>query len=135
MVEGRNEPCLMQHYRYIVASLRGVTVDEVAQAAWNNSMKLFKLDHPRRSQRHRAERRRKRRLDRKAIAEATRADDVAHDKGYNTDKTELLTEDLGPPPREESSPLYERALSLFTRPGEIPEQKSFHISETSTNPI
>ncbi|THY81695.1 Mg-dependent DNase [Aureobasidium pullulans] len=41
MVKERNESCAMSHVAFIVAGLKGVSVEEVAQAAWNNSTGMF----------------------------------------------------------------------------------------------
>lgn len=44
MVKERNESCTMERVAFIVAGLRGVTVDEVTQSAWQNSVKMFALE-------------------------------------------------------------------------------------------
>ncbi|THW36179.1 Mg-dependent DNase [Aureobasidium pullulans] len=41
MVKERNESCALSHVAFIVAGLKGVGVEEVAQAAWNNSTEMF----------------------------------------------------------------------------------------------
>lgn len=41
MVKERNESCSMSHVAFIVAGLKGISVEEVAKAACENSMRLF----------------------------------------------------------------------------------------------
>ncbi|KAG9947970.1 Mg-dependent DNase, partial [Aureobasidium melanogenum] len=41
MVKERNESCSMSHVAFIVAGLKGISVEEVAKAAWENSMRMF----------------------------------------------------------------------------------------------
>ncbi|KAG9677791.1 Mg-dependent DNase, partial [Aureobasidium melanogenum] len=41
MVKERNESCSMSHVAFIVAGLKGISVDEVAKAAWENSTRMF----------------------------------------------------------------------------------------------
>ncbi|KAI0887751.1 Mg-dependent DNase [Annulohypoxylon maeteangense] len=43
MVKERNESCTIERVAYVVAGLKGVTVDEVAEAAWKNSINMFGL--------------------------------------------------------------------------------------------
>lgn len=43
MVKERNESCTIERVAYIVAGLKGITVDEVADAAWRNSVNMFGL--------------------------------------------------------------------------------------------
>ncbi|KAK1584833.1 TatD family hydrolase [Colletotrichum navitas] len=43
MVKGRNESCTMERVAYVVAGLKGLSVEEVADAAWKNSVNMFKL--------------------------------------------------------------------------------------------
>lgn len=43
MVKTRNESCMLERVAYIVAGLKGVTVEEVAEAAWRNSIAMFGL--------------------------------------------------------------------------------------------
>lgn len=43
MVKGRNESCTMERVAFVVAGLKGITVEEVAEAAWRNSVKMFGL--------------------------------------------------------------------------------------------
>ncbi|KAM3420587.1 hypothetical protein BST61_g3849 [Cercospora zeina] len=51
MVKGRNEPCAIPHVAHAVAGIKGITVEEVAEAAWNNSLRMFGLkDAPSTSQ-------------------------------------------------------------------------------------
>jgi len=44
MVKGRNEPCTIERIATIVAGIKGVSVEEVCEAAWANSVKVFGLD-------------------------------------------------------------------------------------------
>ncbi|CAG1960112.1 unnamed protein product [Fusarium graminearum] len=41
MVKERNESCTMERVALVVAGLKGVAVDEVAEAAWRNSVRIF----------------------------------------------------------------------------------------------
>jgi TatD DNase family protein len=41
MVKGRNEPWTIERVARIVAGIKGVEVEEVCQAAWNNTTKVF----------------------------------------------------------------------------------------------
>ncbi|KAG9854339.1 Mg-dependent DNase, partial [Aureobasidium melanogenum] len=41
MVKERNESCSMSHVAFIVAGLKGISVEEVAKAAWENSIRMF----------------------------------------------------------------------------------------------
>ncbi|KAI5360095.1 Putative TatD family, metal-dependent hydrolase [Septoria linicola] len=43
MVKGRNEPCAMPRVAWAVAGIKGIGVEEVAEAAWNNSIRMFGL--------------------------------------------------------------------------------------------
>ncbi|KAA8643613.1 hypothetical protein EYZ11_006950 [Aspergillus tanneri] len=43
MVKSRNESCTIERVALVVAGLKGVPVEEVAQAAWNNSVRMFGL--------------------------------------------------------------------------------------------
>ncbi|KAI6383289.1 hypothetical protein MCOR25_000209 [Pyricularia grisea] len=44
MVKGRNESCCIDRVAYVVAGLKGVVVEEVAEAAWRNSVDMFRLE-------------------------------------------------------------------------------------------
>jgi TatD DNase family protein len=44
MVKGRNEPCTIERVAKIVAGIKGVSVEEVCEAAWANTVKVFGLD-------------------------------------------------------------------------------------------
>ncbi|KAL7624548.1 hypothetical protein AAE478_006115 [Parahypoxylon ruwenzoriense] len=44
MVKGRNEPCMIERVGKIVAGIKGVTVEEVCEAAWRNTTKVFPID-------------------------------------------------------------------------------------------
>ncbi|CAK7208510.1 hypothetical protein SEUCBS140593_000197 [Sporothrix eucalyptigena] len=41
MVKGRNEPCTIERIATIVAGIKGLTVEEVCEAAWANTVKVF----------------------------------------------------------------------------------------------
>lgn len=41
MVKTRNESCTIERVGLVVAGLKGLTAEEVAEAAWNNSSKMF----------------------------------------------------------------------------------------------
>jgi TatD DNase family protein len=43
MVKGRNEPCAIVQVAYAVAEIKGITVEEVCEAAWKNSVGMFGL--------------------------------------------------------------------------------------------
>ncbi|KAI9731803.1 MAG: hypothetical protein M1834_004592 [Cirrosporium novae-zelandiae] len=43
MVKGRNEPCAIAHVCWVVAGVKGIPVEEVAEAAWRNSIEMFGL--------------------------------------------------------------------------------------------
>lgn len=43
MVKERNESCTMEKVAFVVAGLKGIAVDEVSEAAWRNSCKMFGL--------------------------------------------------------------------------------------------
>ncbi|KAF5675901.1 tatD-related DNase [Fusarium circinatum] len=43
LVKERNESCYMERVALVVAGLKGVGVDEVAEAAWRNSVRMFGL--------------------------------------------------------------------------------------------
>ncbi|KAK2592993.1 hypothetical protein QQS21_009321 [Conoideocrella luteorostrata] len=43
MVKGRNEPCTIERVAKIVAAVKGVSVEEVCEAAWRNSIQVFGL--------------------------------------------------------------------------------------------
>ncbi len=44
MVKGRNEPCMIERVAKIVAGIKGLTVEEVCEAAWANTVAVFGLD-------------------------------------------------------------------------------------------
>lgn len=44
MVKGRNEPCHIERVAAIVAAIKGVPEQEVCEAAWRNSVRVFGLD-------------------------------------------------------------------------------------------
>ncbi|CAI7645926.1 unnamed protein product [Penicillium manginii] len=43
MVKGRNEPVAIARVAHVIAQVKGITVEEVCEAAWNNSTKMFGL--------------------------------------------------------------------------------------------
>ncbi|CAO2658778.1 Nn.00g065010.m01.CDS01 [Neocucurbitaria sp. VM-36] len=43
MVKGRNESATIPHVAYAIAKIKDITVEEVCDAAWKNSTKMFKL--------------------------------------------------------------------------------------------
>jgi TatD DNase family protein len=43
LVKGRNEPAAISHVAHVVAVVKGVPVQEVTEAAWRNTVKLFGL--------------------------------------------------------------------------------------------
>lgn len=43
MIKGRNEPCSIERIAKIVAGIKGVSVEEVCEAAWTNTIKVFGL--------------------------------------------------------------------------------------------
>lgn len=43
MVKGRNEPATIVQVANVIAKVKGITVEEVCEAAWNNSTKMFGL--------------------------------------------------------------------------------------------
>ncbi|KAF2709311.1 deoxyribonuclease tatD [Pleomassaria siparia CBS 279.74] len=43
MVKGRNEPASIPHVAHAIAQIKGISVEEVCEAAWNNSIKMFGL--------------------------------------------------------------------------------------------
>ncbi|AEO71093.1 uncharacterized protein THITE_2123120 [Thermothielavioides terrestris NRRL 8126] len=44
MVKGRNEPCTIERIAKIVAEIKGVSLEEVCEAAWANTVKVFGID-------------------------------------------------------------------------------------------
>lgn len=44
MVKGRNEPCTIERIAKIVAGIKGVTEEEVCEAAWANTVKVFGVE-------------------------------------------------------------------------------------------
>ncbi|KAJ4306679.1 hypothetical protein N0V88_000043 [Collariella sp. IMI 366227] len=44
MVKGRNEPCTIERIAKIVAGIKGLSVEEVCEAAWENTVKVFGVD-------------------------------------------------------------------------------------------
>lgn len=46
MVKGRNEPVTIVQVAHVIARVKGVSVEEVCEAAWRNSIKMFGLGEP-----------------------------------------------------------------------------------------
>lgn len=44
MVKERNESCAISKVAFVVAGLKGIAVEEVAEAAWRNSVEMFGLE-------------------------------------------------------------------------------------------
>lgn len=42
-IKGRNEPCMIAKVAWAVAGIKGIGVQEVAEAAWENSVRMFGL--------------------------------------------------------------------------------------------
>ncbi|KAK7430621.1 hypothetical protein QQZ08_002913 [Neonectria magnoliae] len=45
MVKGRNEPCTIERVAKIVAGIKGVSVEEVCEAAWRNTVGVFGVEY------------------------------------------------------------------------------------------
>ncbi|KAJ5622606.1 Deoxyribonuclease Tat-D [Penicillium herquei] len=43
MVKGRNEPVAIARVAHVIAAVKGISVEEVCEAAWNNSIRMFGL--------------------------------------------------------------------------------------------
>ena len=43
MVKGRNEPVTISHVAHVIARVKGISVEEVCEAAWRNSIQMFGL--------------------------------------------------------------------------------------------
>lgn len=43
MVKGRWEPVGITHVAWVVARVKGISVEELAEAAWRNSVRMFGL--------------------------------------------------------------------------------------------
>ncbi|ENH68495.1 Deoxyribonuclease Tat-D [Fusarium oxysporum f. sp. cubense race 1] len=44
MVKGRNEPCNIERVAKIIAGIKGVSIEEVCEAAWKNTVTVFGLE-------------------------------------------------------------------------------------------
>lgn len=44
MVKGRNEPCSIDRIAKIVAGIKGIAVEEVCEAAWRNTVRVFDIE-------------------------------------------------------------------------------------------
>ncbi|OAQ73103.1 TatD family hydrolase [Pochonia chlamydosporia 170] len=44
MVKGRNEPCTIERVAQVIAAVKGVSVEEVCEAAWRNTIHVFGLE-------------------------------------------------------------------------------------------
>lgn len=45
MVKGRNEPCMIGRVAWAVAKIKGLTIEEVTETAWQNTVSMFKLEN------------------------------------------------------------------------------------------
>ena len=45
MVKGRNEPCQIIQVAEVIAHVKGIPLGDVAEACYQNSVKLYGLDH------------------------------------------------------------------------------------------
>jgi TatD DNase family protein len=43
MVKGRNEPCMIGRVATAVAGIRGISVEELSERAWENTVRMFAL--------------------------------------------------------------------------------------------
>lgn len=43
MVKGRNEPCCITHVAWAIAKVKGMPIEDVTEAAWQNSIRMFGL--------------------------------------------------------------------------------------------
>lgn len=43
MVKGRNEPVTITHVAYAIAAIKEIPVEQLCEAAWKNSVKMFTL--------------------------------------------------------------------------------------------
>jgi TatD DNase family protein len=46
MVKGRNEPCMIGKVGWAVAKIKEVTLEELTEKAWENTVKMFGLGLP-----------------------------------------------------------------------------------------
>lgn len=46
MLKGRNEPCSIGGVAWVIARLKGVSLEDVTEAAWRNTLDLFGLEEP-----------------------------------------------------------------------------------------
>ncbi|KAL2355578.1 deoxyribonuclease tatD [Cryomyces antarcticus] len=46
MVKGRNEPAAIPHVAWAIAKIKDIPVEDVCEAAWNNSVRMFGLGEP-----------------------------------------------------------------------------------------
>ncbi|KAK1971409.1 TatD family hydrolase [Colletotrichum sublineola] len=44
MIKGRNEPCMIERVAKAVAGIKGVEVEDICEAAWRNTVKVFGVD-------------------------------------------------------------------------------------------
>ncbi len=44
MVKGRNEPCSIERIAKIIAGIKGVSVEEVCETTWKNTVKVFPIE-------------------------------------------------------------------------------------------
>lgn len=43
MIKGRNEPCTIERVAKVVAAVKGITLEEVCESAWKNTIRVFGL--------------------------------------------------------------------------------------------
>jgi len=41
MAKGRNEPATIPHVAHVIAKVKGISTEEVCDAAWRNSIEMF----------------------------------------------------------------------------------------------
>lgn len=46
MLKGRNEPCTVGAVAWVIATLKGISIEDVMDAAWKNTSGVFGLDEP-----------------------------------------------------------------------------------------
>jgi TatD DNase family protein len=43
LIKGRNEPVCISQVAYVIANVKGISVEEVCEAAWKNTVDVFGL--------------------------------------------------------------------------------------------
>ena len=41
MIKGRNEPATISHVAHVIAKVKGISTEELCEAAWRNSIGMF----------------------------------------------------------------------------------------------